>query len=244
MKKIPIIKDNQKIQCLLALGNKARRGKDTVAQYLQDNYGFAVLHWADALYEECRNANIVYTLFQDEDRINHTAVCTINGEKIEDHPLKGKIFRWISKKGILLEYTKNRKTWSYRGMKDKDAELLQWYGTEYRRGVHGSNYWVNIVLKRIDYLVSLKTGGLTRFVIADTRFPNEAQAIKDEGGEAWHIYRENPIEDTGRDPSHISETSLDSWKWDREICNIGSIRDLHLLIDDAMGEIGIFKEPH
>ena len=40
---------------IIGLGFKARSGKDTVADYLIENYGFKRLAFADALKEGCRH---------------------------------------------------------------------------------------------------------------------------------------------------------------------------------------------
>jgi hypothetical protein len=60
------------------------------------------------------------------------------------------------------------------------------------------------------------------WIITDTRFPNEAEAIKKAGGIIIRIER------PGIDPVnlHTSETSLDKWNFDHVVVNDGSITDL------------------
>lgn len=69
------------------------------------------------------------------------------------------------------------------------------------------------------------------WIISDTRFSNEAQAIKDRGGIVVRINRPEPIK--MHDPNsqfyrikHSSETSLDSWAFDYTIDNSGSLEEL------------------
>lgn len=91
-------------------------------------------------------------------------------------------------------------------------ELLQRLGTEVGREQFGENFWVDMAMRKVD--------GPT--VFTDCRFPNEAQAIKDAGGEVWRIVR------PGTEPvnSHPSETALNSWDFDRVIMNTFGIKEL------------------
>jgi hypothetical protein len=77
----------------------------------------------------------------------------------------------------------------------------------------GESFWIDIAFKQIEQ---------ERVVFADVRFPNEAQAIVDKGGQVWRVQRENhkPIN------LHSSETALDNWRFDDVIFNAGSLDDL------------------
>jgi hypothetical protein len=55
-------------------------------------------------------------------------------------------------------------------------ELLQWFGTEIVRDHIGKNFWVDALMKDVD------RSKCDVFIVTDTRFANEAQAIKDRGG--------------------------------------------------------------
>ena len=91
--------------------------------------------------------------------------------------------------------------------------LLQVFGTEIGREMFGESFWIDIAFKQIKQ---------ERVVFADVRFPNEAQAIVDKGGQVWRVQRENhkPIN------LHSSETALDNWRFDDVILNAGSLYDL------------------
>lgn len=74
-----------------------------------------------------------------------------------------------------------------------------------------------------------------KWLITDTRFPNEAQAIKDRGGITVRVNRNVPIYDNNGNIKsferqylgvHPSETSLDDWNFDYVIDNNGSIEEL------------------
>ena len=65
-----------------------------------------------------------------------------------------------------------------------------------------------------------------KWIITDLRFPNEYDAIKDNGGITVRITRNNSAESQS---THESETALDNYKThDYEITNDGSLHDLYL----------------
>jgi hypothetical protein len=70
-------------------------------------------------------------------------------------------------------------------------------------------------------------------VADDVRFPNEALAIKEMGGEVWKIVRPG----TENNESHSSEGQLDHWDgFSRIIVNDGSIDDLYHKLNLIMGD--------
>jgi hypothetical protein len=91
--------------------------------------------------------------------------------------------------------------------------LLQVFGTEVGREMFGENFWVELAFKQSPQ---------ERVVFTDVRFPNEAQAIIDKGGQVWRVQRE------GHKPVnlHASETAMDNWRFDDLILNHGSLDDL------------------
>lgn len=91
--------------------------------------------------------------------------------------------------------------------------LLQVFGTEVGREMFGQDFWVDLAFKQSPQ---------ERVVFTDVRFPNEAQAIIDKGGQVWRVQRE------GHKPVnlHASETAMDNWRFDDLILNHGSLDDL------------------
>lgn len=106
--------------------------------------------------------------------------------------------------------------------------LLQTIGTESMRNIIGENVWVNALFSA--YKGVFRGGGLTEddltedypsWIIPDTRFPNEADAIKQNGGILIRVNRgEQPTE------GHPSETSLDDYEFHHTIENDGTIEEL------------------
>lgn len=107
-------------------------------------------------------------------------------------------------------------------------QYLQWFGGE-ARGVFGENFWIDQVLPVPDYKGSpCNTAALGRrypdtdiLVITDVRYENEAQRIKDLGGEVWEILKPG-LESDG----HGSEIPLHRTLVDKVIQNDGTIDDL------------------
>jgi hypothetical protein len=110
-------------------------------------------------------------------------------------------------------------------------DLLQILGTEAMRdGLH-KNVWVNALMA--DYtptqvqwsqgpLGGYEDGPMPNWIITDTRFPNEAQAIKDKGGMVIKVERPG----VGPVNRHPSEDALKDYNFDYVIHNDGSINDL------------------
>lgn len=111
-------------------------------------------------------------------------------------------------------------------------EFLQKLGTEgLRNGLH-ENIWVNALMadyhddetlsKLGSYIYMGKPYPPCKWVITDTRFPNEAKAIKERGGIIIRVIRPG-IEAIN---DHPSETSLDDWNFDYVINNDKDIENL------------------
>jgi dephospho-CoA kinase len=128
-------------------------------------------------------------------------------------------------------------------------EFLQKLGTEAMRdGLH-TNVWVNAlfadykaVVKEWDELGNDTLVEYPNWILTDTRFPNELEAVEERRGITIRVVRDIESKDDSviayslaltakamRDktgPFHPSETALDDAKFDYEIINDGSIEDL------------------
>lgn len=85
-------------------------------------------------------------------------------------------------------------------------ELLQWYGTEYRRK-QDPGYWVRAMESEI---LERRRSGLGLLVVDDVRFEDEAALISAHKG---FLYRLQPYLGwkAGKHASHASETALDAY---------------------------------
>ena len=102
-------------------------------------------------------------------------------------------------------------------MTAKDAPLLQALGTEVGRR-HDDDRWIRTTY----WQISDERPRVA--VLADVRFPNEADFVKQLGGTLIKVSRVNtdgsPYVVTDRDPNHPSEIALDNYLgWDYTIVN-------------------------
>lgn len=105
-------------------------------------------------------------------------------------------------------------------------EFLQKFGTEVGRQIH-PDVWVNSLFEGL--------GPYDHRIITDVRFPNEADAIKRNGGVNIRVIRD--IGTTGDIATHASETALDDYPFDYIIDNSGTIEELTLKIKDLWTKI-------
>jgi hypothetical protein len=111
----------------------------------------------------------------------------------------------------------------WEGLKDLSEELrplLQRFGTEVCRHMFGQDIWVRTAMARID--------GPT--VFTDVRFENEADAVRNAGGQVWRIER------PGTEPAntHVSERALDGYDFDLVIVNDGTLAELKKKVENAL----------
>jgi hypothetical protein len=114
-------------------------------------------------------------------------------------------------------------------------QLLQVYGTEYRRA-QDDLYWIKKMAKLMDSIQAdsrrIQSPEFI-FAITDVRFDNEAQLVRDRGG---HLIRINRGQPSG-DP-HASERRLDLPDA-VEIDNNGSMDDLRLAVRAYLIGLGV-----
>lgn len=111
-----------------------------------------------------------------------------------------------------------------------NRRMLQLFGTEcVRKGLH-DEFWVLVVLAQI--VKAAESGEPLLVLITDVRFPNEANALRQLGGQVWRIDRPSVI-DAEREfqqnggEVHSSETALDGYEhWNKIIVNDGTLEDL------------------
>jgi hypothetical protein len=115
-------------------------------------------------------------------------------------------------------------------------QFLQNYGTEAHRSVFGDNFWVDVSLPRWDGMGHTESGifgidPLEDFVVfTDVRFPNEAERIKEWGGEIWEIQR--PSLNSG--DTHASEVRLPDSLIDVIIHNAGTLDELSEAVQSSL----------
>lgn len=95
--------------------------------------------------------------------------------------------------------------------KEQFRLILQGFGTDYRRW-QNKKYWIEAWQRKVQ---EAARNGYDIIIAPDVRFINEAEMIKDMGGELWRIFRNKGI---GID-KHESETELSAISFDKKIVN-------------------------
>lgn len=171
---------------VIALSGYARSGKDEAAKVLVEEYGFTRVAFADKLRDVLYALNPI--IIADPIPLRETGLPPTSTVQV-----------------VINEYGWNgykETRWS-----KEIRRLLQRLGTEAGRQTLYDSIWVDAALTGHD--------DDARLVITDTRFENEAQAVKDAKGEVWRISRRG----VGPVNNHSSETSLDFWNFDMIIQN-------------------------
>jgi hypothetical protein len=118
--------------------------------------------------------------------------------------------------------------YGWEGIKERSPDirgLLQRFGTEVGRVQWDENFWVDMALSRIP--------DGSKVVFADVRFPNEANAIKELGGEIWRVERF----DSGPANNHISEHALDDYAFDHLIRNYNGLESLYQTVTTILTDL-------
>lgn len=213
---------------IFGFGHKARHGKDTAAAAIKEarsgcpkadqmgrEYDIRIYSFAGELKREVNEAALEYDgsiLRKGIDPINNlVGILQLFGKKNT---------LGVSVKPESYVQVVNK---SQMDMSDplcpygKHRELLQWWGTEFRRNVD-QDYWVNKVKAR------LAEEKPEIALITDVRFPNEIAFIE-EYGETIKVVRPGITAVN----EHVSEKALDHLpdsSWSAVIVNDGSLEDL------------------
>lgn len=205
----------------VGLGNKARNGKDATAEILEKIFisqgkSCKILHFADSLYEEVRDGTDEFPILYCHDDVFFVkdgikwGVPTYRKLYFKDHPKIEKI--------MPLEGG------SFVKMTEKNPELLQWWGTDYRRNLCSDDYWINALHKKsVEFNENETAKGKYGVVVIvpDTRFKNELHFIRSMKGVYCNVKRILPdgsqFIDPNRDPNHPSETDIDGQYTDYDI---------------------------
>jgi hypothetical protein len=104
--------------------------------------------------------------------------------------------------------------------KEKYRLLLQFWGTEFKRGMVCDSYWID---KMRTQLESDAADGVAVVFVPDMRFPNEARLVKELGGYNIRVQRLGMADGDG----HASEHALDDYQgWDANVWNDHGLPEL------------------
>lgn len=199
----------------ITLAGKKQTGKDTSASFiseilLEKGVQSTITHFADSLKQAC---HIIFGIPLED-------METEEGKK----KLTEIVWPWRAEIPLSYKELGRKNPFAWKLLKYKEypklkkymtvREVLQFVGTELFREQLDPDIWVKSVFRK-QYLTPV-------VIVADARFPNEADFAKNHG---VLINVKRPIIDSG--DNHASETALNNYnKYDIIINNDGSLKDL------------------
>lgn len=204
---------------LVGISGKGGSGKTTFAKHAISLFGGTKIALADAVKEEV-------AAFLDTCLVPYEKRHLFGSQADRAETIRVQLNDWLQTdyrvRRILNPHARvesNNITMTYR-------QLLQLWGTEYRRG-QDPGYWVKVAQRKIE-----ATGGL--IFVDDVRFPDEVKMVQRLGGFMVRITRPGgPFIDFS---GHPSETALDGYNnfhW--AIYNGGSLEDFHKEVEKVVG---------
>lgn len=193
---------------LIGLTGANCAGKDTAACMLAGliksyNHLPAVVGFADALYEEVAEAFGVTV-----ERLKHRNSKEVPTWELRIVECKDEGFCNHFEMEMWREHRSPR-------------QILQWWGTEYRR-TQQPNYWVQRLQDKVH---KLQTTGVSHIIVTDVRFADEAESIRAMNGQIWRIHRPNlAVTGTG----HVSEVTGKEFDPEATIYNNSTLDALRL----------------
>ena len=169
---------------LIGLNGSKGSGKDTVGQYLVEEYGFTRLSFADKLKQSA------------------AALFDITVEMWEEWKNDDSMKVAVYKAGDDIWFPTPEGPQIMQSVR----YFLQRYGTESHRNVFGDDFWVDALFKSYDPT----DGG--NYVVTDARFPNELRKIKELHGYNININRRRDVsEDAHVSEAPPPAIYIDSW---------------------------------
>lgn len=210
----------QKVVVIGLCGGKGE-GKDTLAKYLVNNYGFTRLAYGDGVYAEVAkafNTTVEALQVRETKETPQAHLALVHCADLEFIQVMLSHFKVAAPEVDAFLNEPRSPRW-----------VLQYWGTEYRRAAH-PRYWLDIVDAQLD--------DLDRAVITDVRFPNEVDIVTDRDGHVRRIVMDpEPVRDNTA--GHDSERSLDSLSIPTMTNRVGDLSVLHAQADALMASLGI-----
>lgn len=207
---------------IIGLTGFAGAGKDTVADLLVAHLGFRKMAFADALRAEVAEGFSVEPVYLSRPETKHHPITALAMRKAPRDFLAAvalALSQAAPDHRVVL-------TDDWLDAPRSPRQILQWWGTEYRRAQH-PRYWTRLLLQQI---VALGRMGYSRFAVADVRFPNEADTIHSSGGLLWQVKRPGLDAATTPEGQHASVTDGTVFRPAATIANDYDIRHLQQLV--------------
>lgn len=207
---------------IIALTGFSGVGKDTVADLLVEHLGFRKLAFADEVRAEVSDAFGVEISYLTHPSTKHHPMTALSMRRA---PV-GFLAAVALAVGLVPRDAEGRIADEWLDKPRAPRQILQWWGTEYRRAEH-PQYWARKLLQR---LIDHMRDGETRLVITDCRFQNEADTVRMADGQIWQITRPGITSATTPEGSHVSATDGSQFSPDLVIANSHDVRHLQQLV--------------
>ena len=207
---------------VIGLTGYARVGKDTVADLLVTHLNFRKMAFADALRAEVAEGfgvDLIYLTRPD----------------LKNEPIKA-LRMALAPADFFAHATRHIPgiprdengmiTVEWLHTPRSPRQILQWWGTEYRRKLD-PRYWTKLMHQR---LIETSRMGYSRFVITDVRFVNEAETMEFFKAQIWQITRPGIDGASTVEGQHTSVTDGTEFKPHAVINNCHDIRHLQQLV--------------
>lgn len=202
---------------IIGLCGLAGTGKDTVADVLVAHAGFRKLAFADALRAEVADA------FGEE-----PLLFTRRETKDTPHPRLTLRRAPVGFTGAVIVSLGLADTFGdisdFLDTPRSPRQMLQWWGTEYRRRQH-PDYWVHKLTQLINFYLM---NNERRFVITDCRFDNEVAALRLPcyHSQLWRVARPGITQANTTEGGHTSANDGSAFGPDHTIHNQGTVHHL------------------
>lgn len=220
---------------IIGIGGEKQHGKDTVANYLVEKYGYQRKAFADKLKSICQELYPSINIYDEANKETLfsspllLSLGTLNKLKYELECFGYTINQSLGNK--MNDVCSNKK--DFKSIRD----MLQFIGTNIIRDLIDADFHYNSVAKWIDKEF------IKYAVISDCRFANERQNIRSDYVNSRLIKVVRPSMQKNSSSNHASENSLgNDNEYDYVIINDGSLQDLYTKVDKIMEELNITKE--
>lgn len=196
-------------QKIIGLCGARNAGKDAVAGILAARFGVKQISFGEPIYQEVSKAFGVPVSLLAKRETKETALPELALINCTDYRFVLTVVNEAGKApthGFLVEPKSPR-------------EILQLWGTEYRRKQFGADYWIRQVER------TLQDNPAQDFCISDVRLLREVEVIERAGGQMWRVRRPGQEVVDGRN-AHASESELANFEAGVVIENVGSLDDL------------------
>lgn len=197
---------------VIGITGAAGAGKDTVAAILKRHAAFRALAFADALRTEVCAAYGIEPIYLTRRVFKDSPQAYLALGRCADTGFVQTVLQ--------LHGVAKREAADFLKQEQSPRQIMQWWGTEYRRNQAGPSYWLDQVRDTITVVNQVHEA--RNFVVTDVRFANEANFIRGLGGGIWQVARPG-AQATGQ---HASDVSGAEFAPDRVVDNSGTLDDL------------------